>query len=390
MKFYVGIDMSKDFFNYCIKNKNKEIIKQGKLKNSKVGFDEIVGPIKKDYIDCIVGVESTSIYHIPFSVYLTQKDINLVVINPILTSKFAKFSSYRGKTDKKDASLIADFLIVNKIEASKYAISSEVKILARQKEKNANSISMLKDEIKKLIFLVFPELEKKINIFTSCALCMLERFPSAKSVRKGKLKFKNTFNRCSSNTGRDVSYSYIDIINLAKESVGVDNKAYEKLIISKIKQLKLLIDENDDIDKMIEEVIKENTVDEENINIVTSIKGIGNSLAVGFVSEIENIERFESPRKLIAFAGIDPIIKQSGKYRADFAISKKGSRHLRRTLYLMALNVVRYEGKFKDYYLSLKNKGKKPKQALIAVANKLAKTLWAMLTHKTPYVEGYS
>jgi transposase len=287
--------------------------------------------------------------------------------------------------------LIADFLIVNEIESNKYAISSEIKILTRQKEKNANSISTLKDEIKKLIFLVFPELEKRINIFTAFALCILERFPSAVSIKKNKLKFRNTFKRCSNNTGgRDVSYSYIDIINLAKESVGVDNKAYEKLIVSKIKQLKLLMDENDDIDRMIEEIIKENTVNEENIDIVTSIKGIGNSLAVSFVSEIENIERFNSPRKLIAFAGIDPIVKQSGNYRADFAISKKGSRHLRRTLYLMALNVIRYEGRFKDYYLSLKNRGKKPKQALIAVANKLAKTLWAMLTHKTPYMEDYS
>ncbi len=379
MKFYVGIDMSKDFFNYCIKNESKDTVKQGKLENTKVGFDELVSLIKKDSIDCIVGVESTSIYHIPFCVYLAQMDINVVVINPVLINKFAKFNSCRGKTDKKDAFLIADFLAVNKIEANKYTISSEVKILTRQKEKNANNISTLKDEIKKLIFIVFPELERKVNIFTSFALCILEKFPSARSIRKDKLKFRDAFNKCNARAGRDVSYSYIDIINLAKDSVGV-----ERLIVSKIKQLKLMIKENDDIDAMIEEIIRQNTIDEENTSITTSIKGIGNSLAVSFISEIESIERF---KKLIAFAGIDPTIKQS---KADFAISKKGSRHLRRILYLMALNVVKHKGKFKNYYLSLKNRGKKPKVALIAVANKLAKTLWAMLTHKTPYLEGYS
>jgi transposase len=113
-------------------------------------------------------------------------------------------------------------------------------------------------------------------------------------------------------------------------------------------------------------------------------------MAAYFLAEVQDVRRFESAKKLVAYAGIDAIIKQSGRSEVKWGISKRGNSHLRRIVYLIALSLVRNCEEFRRYYEGLKGRGKRPKVALIAVANKFLRCAYAMLLRETPYLPNYS
>ncbi|MGA1847693.1 transposase, partial [Deferribacter abyssi] len=115
---------------------------------------------------------------------------------------------------------------------------------------------------------------------------------------------------------------------------------------------------------------------------ITSIKGINDITAAHFLAEIKDINRFANKGKLAAYAGIDPAIKQSGSMYSNGRISKKGSRSLRRILYLMASGVIKFNEYFRAYYLKKKEEGMPHRKAMIALCNKLVRVLYAMLTKK--------
>ena len=104
--------------------------------------------------------------------------------------------------------------------------------------------------------------------------------------------------------------------------------------------------------------------------------------------EVSSIDRFKTVKQLCAFIGIDPSIRQSGtsvNYRGK--ISKRGNANLRRTIWQMAIGTIRSCEKFNSYFSKKREEGKKFKQAVIAVANKLLKTIFAMLKNKTKFDE---
>jgi transposase len=93
------------------------------------------------------------------------------------------------------------------------------------------------------------------------------------------------------------------------------------------------------------------------MEIITSIDGIGSSTAAAFLAEIGNISNFSSHKSLIAFAGLDPTVYQSGKFQGTSRISKRGNRHLRRLVYLMTIGVIRCNAFFKAYFLKRRKDG---------------------------------
>jgi len=254
---------------------------------------------------------------------------------------------------------------------------SEIKMLYRQKEKL------------KCIYLLFPELERNFNIFTKGMLNFLLKFPSAVSIKRAKREIvEYEFSQAFNGRGKKPSFSADDIIKLANKSIGINSKAMEEILVSNIKRLLMIEEEIDKFDKFLSDGIKEVEVKE--IDIISSIPGIGEDLAKSFVCELPRIDVFKNSKSLIAYVGIDPVIKQSGRYKAGFSISKKGNRHLRRIVFLMAINVIRFEGKFRDYFLRLVGRGKSYMVAIIAVANKLLRTIYSMLIHGTFYSPNYS
>ena len=121
----------------------------------------------------------------------------------------------------------------------------------------------------------------------------------------------------------------------------------------------------------------------EDLKILQSIKGVGPNTAVPFLAEVGEVKQFASSKKLIAFAGLDPSIHQSGKFLGVSKLSKRGNRHLRRAIYLMTASVVCQNPFFKAYFLKRKREGLAPQKALFAVAHKLIRVIFAMLSQRT-------
>lgn len=220
-------------------------------------------------------------------------------------------------------------------------------------------------------------------------LYFLSKFPSSKSIQKSKERIvEYEFYNAFKGRGKKPSFTHKDIIELANNSIGIESYALQEIVISKIKRLLIIEDEIDKFDKLISKQVKEIEIDK--IDIISSIPGIGKSLATSFICEVSQIERFKNEKSLVAYVGIDPVIKSIGNYLGEFGISKRGNRHLRRKVYLMAMNVIRFESKFKSFYLRLIEKGKSYRNAVIAVANKLVRIIYSMLIHGTFYSPNYS
>jgi transposase len=113
------------------------------------------------------------------------------------------------------------------------------------------------------------------------------------------------------------------------------------------------------------------------------MKGIGEKSAANFLIEIGEIKQFESPKKVIAMAGLDPALYQSGKIDRKGKISKRGNRHLRRVIWIMATKVIQFNERFKQYYLKRIKDGLPYKKAVLATAHKLIRVMFAMLRNKT-------
>jgi transposase len=389
-RLYIGVDVSKESFTVCIKNPNGKTVFQGSFPQSLEGFQDFLNTVNNLSTEpVIVGMESTSIYYLNLFFFLLENGINTVIINPSVIKNFSKLGIRDAKSDRKDAATIAEYLLYAKPELSDKEKLSDLKLLSREKEKLSKELSHLKDEILRCLFNLFPELERNFNVFSKGMLNFLLKFPSARKIRRSKRKtVEYEFNKTFEGRGKKPSFTANDIIELANRSIGIDSVALEEILVTKINMLLTIEEEIDKFDKLISERIEEIQIDK--IDIITSIPGIGKSLATSFICEVPEVEMFKDGKSLVAFVGVDPVVRQSGQYIGKHGISKKGNRHLRRIIYLMAINVIRFEGRFKEFYLRLRARGKSYMEAVIAVANKLLRTIYAMLIHRTYYFPNYS
>jgi len=136
----------------------------------------------------------------------------------------------------------------------------------------------------------------------------------------------------------------------------------------------------------IDEISK---ISEKQINILSSIKGISKKLGSLFLAEIENIKKFANAKKLIKYAGTDPVVKQSGKWQTKRGISKQGNPFLRYILYQMATGVITWNKVFKAYYKIKYTQFKSHKKAMIVVVNKLTRAIFAILKNNSFFNPSY-
>lgn len=120
--------------------------------------------------------------------------------------------------------------------------------------------------------------------------------------------------------------------------------------------------------------------------LLLSIPGVGKSIVVTLINEIDDIKRFNSPKALVAYAGLDPRVKQSGtSLKHNTHITKRGSPYLRRDIFLAATIAVRWDAELKAYHKKKLNEGKRYTEALIAVSRKLLNRVYAVWKRGTPY-----
>jgi transposase len=385
-RVFVGVDISKDTFSVAgLDGEGKECFSGSYLMDSEgfCKFLEIVAAHCPDRQKVLVGMESTGCYHINLFSFLTSQRIQAVVINPLLIANFAKRSLRKTKTDKKDARTIARFLMENREENSQLSIPQDLqdlRDLARERESVSHLITATKAEIKRVLRATFPELEAVGDLFTRSMLRFLQEYPSARRVKMARLKdLAKVLNQPQ--VGNKLSFSGEDILRAAHSSIATVSPAKEVILQGKIATLLHLQERLEELTKLLIDLCKATKV--EDLTILRSIKGVGPKTGVPFLAEMGSVENFSSHKKLIAFAGMDPSVCQSGKYIGKSKLSKRGNRHLRRAIYLMTAAVVSQNAFFKAYFLRRKREGLVPQKALLATTHKLIRVIFAMLSHRT-------
>ena len=388
-KMYVGIDIAKDKSSACGIEEGGRSLFELTFTMDGAGFAALLKAIEANggsTGNVVAAMESTACYHINLYSFLSAKGIEAVIINPLLIANYAKLSLRKTKTDKKDAKTIAQFILAHKDSVTQLAISQDMqdmRDMARERESLCHQISAAKVEIQRVLQTTFPELAAMTNPLTKVMLHFIQRFPSARlvSIAKPRVIEKTLKEKpCSCR----LRFTPKDLIEAARTSIATVSPAKELILSGKIETLVHLQKRRDELTKALTKYCESTIV--EDLRIVTSISGINNIMATALLAEIGQIGNYLSHKHLIAFAGIDPTVYQSGKYEGASRISKRGNRHLRRVIWLMTISVIHHNSVFKSYFLKRRNDGQPFKKAVFATAHKLMRVIFAMLSKKTSFV----
>jgi transposase len=388
----VGVDISKEFSTAQGVDEKGEKLFYLRFAMNAQGFSELHKAMMhhtEKVAEITVAMESTGCYHINLFSFLSSTGICCVVINPLLITNFTRLSLRKTKTDKKDAQTIAQFLFSNRESLATIAFSQDtqdLKDLARERESLTILIAGMKNDIKRLLQGTFPELEKLCSPHGETMLNFLRKFPSARLIRGAKERDIEKALICPEEKRKRVMVAVDDIISAAKTSVASSSAAKELILSEKVSTLLYLQEKKERITAMLIETCESLRIEE--LDIIRSIDGVNDITGSTFLAELGDINRFHSYKHLIAFAGLDPSIHQSGQYEGRSTISKRGNRHLRRVIFLITLCAVRSKNVFREYFLRRKQEGLPPKKAVLATAHKLVRVMFAMLSNKSFFRKG--
>ena len=384
--FYLGIDIGKNtHVASLVDDKKKVIFKAFSFSNSIDGAESLILKLEAFKNELEVGMESTGHYWLSLYSYLVEKNFTVRVINPIQTDGWRQGIEIRKrKTDIIDSLLIADLLRYGDfVETS---LSNEdylsLRNLSRFRSYLISSIGDLKRKTIALLDQVFPEYASSFsNIFGKTSKEILSNFSTPSDFEDINSDDLNTF--LESVSKKNYASKKIDELSKkASSSFGI-NFCLDSFSL----QIKMLIEQISFIQNQVSNVENEIEVLLEKLNSpITTIPGIGSVNAATILGEIGDIKRFSNPSKLVAYAGLDASISQSGEYESTYNhMSKRGSPYLRRALFQSALRAEFCDPVFSDYYQKKISEGKHHLVATNAVARKLCHTIFAVLTKDEPY-----
>lgn len=387
---FVGIDVAKSKHDCCIISSDGHIVTDSlRISNSKEGFNALYDSIlsalpSKDLNNVKIGLESTGHYSTNITNYLYSKGFQVTILNPLATNLFRKASTLRKtKTDKTDAKVIATMLFTD--ESKSYSPVSyqiqELKSLTRHRYRLVGYRTKLKLSINRLIDIVFPEYPSLVwSIHQASSYSLLLECPSAQAISACHLtKLTNILSKAS--RGKYDKENAILIKECANNSIGTNTRSLAFELQQTIRLIQSVQAEIDALDSQIKEVMLE-------INSpIISIPGISYTLGAIILAEIGEVQRFDTPAKLLAFAGLDPSTYQSGKYTAAHTpMVKRGSTYLRWAILTAARTVSLRDKTFKSYFSLKRSEGKHYLVAMSHVGKKLVRVLYYLLKTNSTFI----
>lgn len=386
---YLGIDIAKNtHVASLIDEKGKNIFKGFSFSNSIEGGKSLIELIKKhsEFSNIVIGMEATGHYWLSIYSFLYDYNFNSIhVINPIQTDGWRKGIEIRKrKTDIIDSVLIADLIRYGDFVET--TLSNEdlfsLRNICRMRNYLVQSAGDLKRKVICVLDQVFPEYQTIFSdTFGATSKQLLLDYSSPTDFEELDVDTLATTleNLSRKKVGKDTA---IKLIDSAKSSFGV-TFSRESFTF----QLKLLVEQIQFIDGQVKDC--ENKIKELMKKIdspITTIPGIGPVLGAIIISEFGDINRFDKPSKLVAFAGIDATVSQSGEFEGTHNVmSKRGSPYLRKALFQAALVASNNDPVLKDYYLKKRAEGKHHKTCIGAVARKMCNIIYAVLKNNKPY-----
>jgi transposase len=376
---FCGIDISKDGFHAALIDALGRPIWSRGFPMSLPGFRDLLAAVQPSMT--LLGLESTGVYGLNLFSFLHDQGCDVRILNPLLIANYARLSLRQTKTDKRDALTIAEFL---KQSASTLPQSPPahdgLRALARERESLSSQIVAAKNEIKRLLHVLFPESLKLLNPFAASSLKLFVAFPSKDAIAQAPPEALRKI--WSGGHGRKPTLTLSRLLDASRSSVGIASPAYESILQSKIRVFLLLNQELELVTDRLIQGCRDQASQE--MSLLASINGLGDVTTAHFVAETHG-RTFSKVKKLIAFSGLDPIIKESGQWKGKGKISKRGSRSLRRLLFLMSTLVIRNNPVFRELYDRKRGEGKRYRQAVLAVAHKLLRVIHSMLRYRRPF-----
>ena len=386
--FLLGIDIAKlNHVASCIDSSTNEIVFSNfKFKNDFKGFSTLLDKIKTfDTKNLIIGLESTSHYGENLINFLFKQHFKVALINPLQTSHLRKANIRDAKNDNLDSLNIAKSLIFAKLNfiSEKNINCFYLKKLTRFRSSLIKQRSKAKIQLTSLLDLLFPELQYlfKSKIHSKAIYSLLKKYPSAEEI--AALKDDKISNLLyASSKGHFKKEKSIELKSLAKTTVGIKDTSISLHVIQLIELIELY-------DKQIKDIVTKiaDTVDKLDTKLL-SVPGISIIACAIILGETNNFNNFSDSTKLLAFAGLDPKIRQSGNFNASSCrMSKKGSPYLRYALIFTAWNIVRHSEKFNKYYCLKRSQGKSHYNSLGHVAHKLVRVIFTLIKKNIVYQE---
>ena len=382
---YIGIDISKYKHDCIVVDDAGVIIRNAfSFDNSRAGFDQFTEMYRSLDPKEIkrIGFEATGHYQDNFKVYLERSGIEFMELNALLVHKFKNSQTLRGvKTDKTDARLIASYL--SSIEFKPYPKISYHTLALRSLCKR--HFDLINERTKYLIRITnfldrtFPEFKESINgnIKSKTAMYILRNYGIPSKIANINAQSYENIRKCS--YGKFSVAKFNGLRELARNTVGF---SYETDLF----EIRSLLRVYDTLQDEISLVENEITTHLSKINShIPSILGIGKVSAASIIAEIEDVSRFDSPNKILAFAGLDPRIYQSGTQEFRGRMNKKGSVVLRRVLMNCAESVLMYNPAFYAYYRRKRDEGKPHRVAISHVARKLVRVIYKLETERIDF-----
>lgn len=382
---YVGIDITKETHVAAAMSADGMIvIDPFSFSNNHEGFKLLKSKLETlDKNDVLVGLESTAHYAENVIFFLHSSGFKLAVITPVQTAAMRETGIRKTKTDKIDSLLICKTLAVNSFRTYTETDIKTLKLksLCRFRQNLKKSKTRLKIQLTSYVDVIFPELQYffKSGLHIKTCYELLKSYSSPDDIVALHLtKLSNILSKAS--RGRFGKQDAESLKSLAKSSVGVKNTFISIQITQTIAQIELIESQIAEIKKVIEQAIDE--LD----SVILSVPGIGKIDAAMILGEIGDIKRFSSPTKLLAYAGLDPVVNQSGKFSAKRTkMSKRGSKLLRYALINAAWNVSLNNNTFKRYYDSKIAQGHSHYSALGHTAHKLVRVIFKLLNENIEF-----
>ena len=380
--YFVGIDISKFKHDCAIVDELSDVITPSwSFPNDCEGFS-----LLKELLDALngerkIGLEATGHYGQNLKLFLENNGFSFMEFNPLLINRFVRSKSLRKtKTDSIDALMIAQYLMT--VEYKPYPPSfytlEKLKSLTRFRD------SLIRQRSKQLVALtnildrVFPEFKPFFKgRFSATALYILSHYASPEKISNMNSKSYEPLRRLS--RGKFSMVDFVELKTMARNTVGSTSDYL-------LQEMEITIDIYNQLQSKVEKV--EQQINDCVLGLdppMLTIPGIGALSAAVILSEFGDLSKFNSPSKLLSFAGLEPGYFQSGTLENTGKMVKHGSSHLRYALMNCAQAIVNNEPTFAAYYAKKRAEGKEHRVALTHVSKKLLRVIYTLQTKEQPY-----
>ena len=385
--YIVGIDIGKNHHEASIVSpEGKQIGHSLRFATTHKGADSLMSFIFNNIgnSSCIFGMEATGHYWYPIYSFLKARGYTIYVINPIQSDSLRKMYIRQTKNDSIDSFLIAEVIRFGQFTTTSMADENilAMRQLCRYRDSVISSRTEIKLRISTIMEQIFPEYEKQFSsLWLSTSMGILEKYLTPENIENAPIDELFEIIKDKSHNRLTIAKA-ISIKEAAADTFGI-KIAQDAFSF----QLKQLIDRMNFLDKQIEALDCQILEYYEKFDCyLHTIPGIGMIAAATILAEIGDINRFKSSSALVAFAGIDPTVRQSGEFsNTHNHMSKRGSPYLRHAIFLAATTCSFHNSPLNAYYKKKREQGKHHLTATGAVARKLTTVIYAVLRDGKPY-----